>query len=769
MNIYLILPLASFSLNLFLAGYIAASGKHNRAGKAFIIYAATIALWSLSELLLSTVQSREAARIVLRISSLFILSSSFLFLNFTYSFAGRKRDIPFFIFAAIALVCIAASIMGDAYHGQQIIRHSFGWTSSRGRATTVIDLATLTPAMYALHIILQNYLSATSHQIKRQYFFVLTGFGITFAATVAWSLILPLFISVSSVPAAPSSLGVVFIAFIFFSISRYRFLADSIETATHHIFSRMKESVVILDRNHRIAAANESARRLLGISEEKYPRIEDLLPPPYRFDEDCNDLAVTTHIGGTPRDFLVTQMTLMEGEEPAGRLIIINDITAQKQAANALKETQEKFASAFNASPIPLAINHIATGRYLDVNDAMERISGYRREDFIGRTPAGLGVFEDRDDLIAFVKLLAKNRRVSGFECRLRRRDGVTAECSISAEPVTIGGEEYIITATVDLSEQRKAARKIQEQYEEIQAQYNVLEVMNEELARTHREVMEMNRVLAREKERLSATLKAIGEGVITTDAEGRIEIINPIGERITGFGSAAAVGRQVEEVLPIVNERTGLTGGDMVKKVLSSGSIVEMRINTIMTTEEGVTRHISAIGAPIRYEDRIEGVIVVFRDISDRVRMEMELMHSSKIESLALFAGGIAHDFNNLLTSITGNVSLARLTLRDDDPFQAVLTDIEIATKRAKDLTLQLLTFSKGGAPIRQAISVPALLHDTAEFVLSGSNISCTFDIADDLRYADIDEGQISQVIQNLILNASQAMPEGGTITIAA
>ena len=100
--------------------------------------------------------------------------------------------------------------------------------------------------------------------------------------------------------------------------------------------------------------------------------------------------------------------------------------------------------------------------------------------------------------------------------------------------------------------------------------------------------------------------------------------------------------------------------------------------------------------------------------------------MHSSKIESLALFAGGIAHDFNNLLTSITGNVSLARLTLRDDDPFQAVLTDIEIATKRAKDLTLQLLTFSKGGAPIRQAISVPALLHDTAEFVLSGSNISC-------------------------------------------
>ncbi|HTX72844.1 MAG TPA: ATP-binding protein, partial [Rectinemataceae bacterium] len=151
------------------------------------------------------------------------------------------------------------------------------------------------------------------------------------------------------------------------------------------------------------------------------------------------------------------------------------------------------------------------------------------------------------------------------------------------------------------------------------------------------------------------------------------------------------------------------------------------------------------------------------------RFKSEEELLKTSKIESLGIFAGGIAHDFNNLLTSIIGNISLAKLDSERDPAVHSILTEAENASLRAKDLTIQLLTFSKGGEPIRKTESIVDILRETADFVLRGSNITCRFALADDLKYADIDRGQISQVIHNIILNARQAMPAGGLITVSA
>ena len=151
------------------------------------------------------------------------------------------------------------------------------------------------------------------------------------------------------------------------------------------------------------------------------------------------------------------------------------------------------------------------------------------------------------------------------------------------------------------------------------------------------------------------------------------------------------------------------------------------------------------------------------------RFKAEEELLKTSKIESLGIFAGGIAHDFNNLLTSIIGNISLAKLDSERDQAVHSILTEAENASLRAKDLTIQLLTFSKGGEPIRKTESIVDILRETADFVLRGSNISCRFALDGDLKYADIDRGQISQVIHNIILNARQAMPAGGLITVSA
>lgn len=154
-------------------------------------------------------------------------------------------------------------------------------------------------------------------------------------------------------------------------------------------------------------------------------------------------------------------------------------------------------------------------------------------------------------------------------------------------------------------------------------------------------------------------------------------------------------------------------------------------------------------------------------RDITDRKHMEEELFKVQKLESTGILAGGIAHDFNNLLTCIMGNVSLAKHHLTPDSPAYSRLEETEKASQRAKALTQQLLTFSKGGKPITRSINLSGIIGDSATFILSGSNISLDYTPCDDLMSVNADEGQISQVIQNLATNAAQAMTDGGTISI--
>jgi CheY-like chemotaxis protein len=148
---------------------------------------------------------------------------------------------------------------------------------------------------------------------------------------------------------------------------------------------------------------------------------------------------------------------------------------------------------------------------------------------------------------------------------------------------------------------------------------------------------------------------------------------------------------------------------------------------------------------------------------------MEEEQQRVAKLESVGLLAGGIAHDFNNILTSVLGNISLASMEAPPGSELQNSLQKAEKASLRAKDLTVQLLTFAKGGAPVKTLASVSELLKDTISFALRGSNVKCQFSLPADLWQAEIDAGQVSQVVHNLVINAQQAMPTGGSIELRA
>ncbi|MEW6324185.1 MAG: ATP-binding protein, partial [Nitrospirota bacterium] len=184
----------------------------------------------------------------------------------------------------------------------------------------------------------------------------------------------------------------------------------------------------------------------------------------------------------------------------------------------------------------------------------------------------------------------------------------------------------------------------------------------------------------------------------------------------------------------------------------------------------DGKRRTMLANVSPVLNPDgTVRSVIGVYIDITERKRAEEELLKSSKLESIGLLAGGIAHDFNNILTAIIGNLSLAEITL---DPSQKAFGRIEESKKavlRAQSLTHQLLTFSRGGQPVREPAALGQLLKDSALFALQGSNVRCECAVPDGLWPVEADQGQINQAVHNLILNAQQAMPDGGTIRIQA
>ncbi len=262
---------------------------------------------------------------------------------------------------------------------------------------------------------------------------------------------------------------------------------------------------------------------------------------------------------------------------------------------------------------------------------------------------------------------------------------------------------------------------------------------------------------LIAEKERLSVTLASIGEGVVTTDVEGRVVMLNEVAQRMTGWTGAEAAGQPLDVVYRLATGphppgEDGLGHGE----------------RRLLTARDGRVVPVEQRVSPIRGGDgRVQGQVIVVRDISEMLRLEDERIQAQKLESLAVLAGGIAHDFNNLLTGIQGNLSLA-LT----DPAMAAdvrgwLEDAAAAAERSQGLTQQLLTFARGGAPVRKVSDIRESVHQSATFAGRGASVVCRVEAAHDLWPVDADLGQIGQVVQNLVLNAIEASPAGAEVRV--
>lgn len=275
--------------------------------------------------------------------------------------------------------------------------------------------------------------------------------------------------------------------------------------------------------------------------------------------------------------------------------------------------------------------------------------------------------------------------------------------------------------------------------------------------------------LLAAEKERLMTMLRSIGDGVIATDADGYITLMNRVAEELTAWKQDEGLKKPLYDVFRVVEGDTGHPFTQLAERLGKAGAY-DLSEDLVLVSRDGNERHIAHSNAPLYDVDgQVMGMVIAFRDMTEKRRVEEERLKTSKLESIALLAGGIAHDYNNLLTAIMGNLSLAQMSITDSPAeLPSLLNEVENAALRAKGLTHQLLTFAKGGAPVKQTASLVEIIKDSAEFVLRGSNTKCAFKFAPDTSPAEVDLGQISQVVQNLVINADQAMPAGGHVTIS-
>ena len=267
---------------------------------------------------------------------------------------------------------------------------------------------------------------------------------------------------------------------------------------------------------------------------------------------------------------------------------------------------------------------------------------------------------------------------------------------------------------------------------------------------------------LARSREMLQSIIDNSTAVIYMKDAAGRHILVNRRYEDIFGSGRGGLAGKTVYDIFPGDAADAMEANDERIRKAGVPVEFEEEAVHPDGTVHTYISVKFPMPGFP-------GAVCGISTDITERKRMEAELFKSSKLDSLGVLAGGLAHDFNNLLLGILGNVSVAMNLVGPGEKVAAILAEIEKAALRSKELTKKLLTFSRGGSPVKEIASIERLVKDSAALVLRGSNVEAKYSLPEDLPFVDIDEGQMTQVINNIILNGLQAMDAKGALDLSA
>lgn len=430
------------------------------------------------------------------------------------------------------------------------------------------------------------------------------------------------------------------------------------------------------------------------------------------------------------RVFLANKFPLFDASgQMYGTCSISHDITERKRMEEELKKEKAYLQKLHDTLGEVVLVVNLPERTIEFANAAVEAVFGYSIDECVGHGTEFLHV--DAQGYAEFGKKMEEAIRNGNdglkTEHLLRRKNGEIFPIGVTTSFFRANGiTTRLVSVIRDITEQKKA-----------------------EEAR----IANQNRI-SREM------IDAIPGIAYIFDEQEQLIRWNKNLESITGYS-----GEEIKKMHPIdmLHKDYKEIGANKIKESFTAGK-AEMEADFLTKDGRRIPYYFTARRFEAEGKQYLVGVCV---DVTERKRIEIEQQRIAKLESAGILAGGIAHDFNNLLTGILGSLSLAKELIDSPNKLLKILANAERASLRATGLTQQLLTFAKGGLPVKEAMHIANLLKEAVNFALSGSNVRCEFFIPDGLYPVDIDGGQVSQVISNMTINACQAMPNGGTIGI--
>ncbi len=455
------------------------------------------------------------------------------------------------------------------------------------------------------------------------------------------------------------------------------------------------------------------------------------------------------------------------------------DITERKQAEEAIKESEEKFNKAFHASLNLMAIISLDEGRIIDVNAAYCNSTGYKRKELTGHIATELNLWVNPEQRKEFYRVIATEGQLENQEVLLRTKTGEIRTFLFSAEKISLRGTPCIVIGALDITGRKLAEQRINYLNQTLRSIRNINQLITREKDRD-KLLKGVCDTLVKSRSFLTSWIVLLDESnkLITYAMSGFKGDFTPILEEFKKGNAPPCAQKALKKTQVITTEdpRTMCAGCPMIKESADLGSM------TIRLEYSGNIYGILCASLPKEIlidENEVSLFQEVATDISfalynmelqfEYERMEQERLRAAKLESIGTLAGGIAHDFNNLLTGIMGNIGLVKTNISPNEATYEMLEEAEKAAMRARDLTQQLLTFARGGKPIKKPVQIAEIIKVSATFALRGSKAKLELILPDDLWPIEADEGQISQVINNLVINADEAMPEAGTLKIKA
>lgn len=408
---------------------------------------------------------------------------------------------------------------------------------------------------------------------------------------------------------------------------------------------------------------------------------------------------------------------------------IVRDITDWKLTQDALYASEERYRHLFDNAPLGI-YRSTPDGRILMANPALLKMLGFSDLDELRKCNLA------KDNTILgyprreFKEQMKKDGRIDGFEAKWARKDSSVLWVRESA--VAIRGKNGKIQYYDGVVEDITARKLAENRLEESEEKYRTL------VEKTH--------------------------CMIYIFRHNRLLFVNNRSCEILGYTRQELYNMNIWDLV--------YSGDRLAMKKLSMAPDTKhgrtIPFNARLVKKNGQIIHCLFSGGPVKFRNRT-GVMGIARDITETLRLQKEVQKVDRLESLGLLAGGIAHDFNNLLTGVMGHLSLAGLRVDKDDELKNILKEAEDASVMAKKLASQLLTFSSGGAPVKETMNVTEIIMESTQFILRGSKVKSEFDFAPGVSMVDADREQFSQVINNLVINAVQAMPDGGVVSITA